>query len=141
MATITIPGVVIKHIQDIVGAQGSIQHMVRSDDAVFAGCGEVYFSATNPGVVKDWHIHDEQTSVISCISGTLTLALHDPKTGASMTLTFGDGDRKVVRIPSGVAYTWRNNSSAPAMIANCASHVHDPAKSRKIPFSEVPHEW
>lgn len=123
-------------------------HMVRSDDPLFAGFGEIYFSITNPGVVKGWHRHEEQSNLFSCISGTLMLALYDgretsPTFGDVQTIVFGDEAHKVVRIPAGVIYSWKNIGSTPALLANLASHPHDPAKSTRFPIDspDIPHRW
>ena len=139
-----IGGVQVKDVQDIANDQGSIQHMLRSDERLFQQFGEIYFSTTNPGVLKGWHQHEEQTSVLSCVAGELALGLHDlregPTKGESMTIVFGDNNRKVVSIPPGVAYAWKNNGSEKAILANCATHPHDPKKSRKIHPDDIPHD-
>jgi len=135
-------GVQIKEVTDIENKEGSVQHMLRSDEKLFSGFGEVYVSTTNPGVFKGWHVHDEQTSVLSCVSGGLTLGLYDlregPAHGESMTVAFGDGKRKVVSIPPGVAYAWKNKGKKVAILVNCASHPHNSKRSRKILAEEIP---
>lgn len=144
-----IDGVKIREIREIADARGSLQHMVRADDAdFFSGFGEIYFSITNQAVVKAWHVQSIQTNVLSCIHGTLRLALYDDREGSAtrgelQLIEFGDRARKLVRVPPGVIYGWQNRGSVPAILANCASHPHDPANSRKIdPASgRVPHVW
>jgi dTDP-4-dehydrorhamnose 3,5-epimerase len=144
-----IDGVRIKPLREIADANGGVQHMVRSDESeLFVGFGEIYFSFTNPGVVKGWHVQVEQTNLLSCVCGRLRLVLHDarsgsPTAGETAEIRFSDGDRKVVRVPPGIVYGWKNEGDAPAILANCASHPHDPAGSRKIPIAsaEVPYVW
>jgi dTDP-4-dehydrorhamnose 3,5-epimerase len=144
-----IDGVRVRDLREVSDDRGSIQHMVRADDAdFFSRFGEIYFSITNPGVVKAWHRQRIQTNLLSCISGVLQLALYDgregsPTRGALQLIDFGDAARKLVRVPPGVTYGWRNPGERPAILANCASHAHDPSQVEKIdPASGlVPHAW
>jgi dTDP-4-dehydrorhamnose 3,5-epimerase len=144
-----IDGVRIKDIHDLVDARGSLQHMVRADDTeFFTRFGEIYFSITNPGVVKGWHRQAVQTNLFSCVLGILRLALYDdrevsPTHGELQLIDCGDGARKLIRVPPGVIYGWQNRGRVPAILANCASHPHDPAQSEKFdPASgRVPHVW
>ena len=144
-----IQGVRIKDVQPILNPQGGILHMVRADEKeLFTQFGEVYLSITNPGVVKGWHRHVDMTNIHSCIVGTLKLVLFDgrensPTFGEIVEVVYGEGQHKVVRIPPGVTYGWKNIGDKPAILANCASHVHDPSKSVKIDLSsgEIPYGW
>jgi dTDP-4-dehydrorhamnose 3,5-epimerase len=139
----------IKPIHDLTDARGSLQHMVRADDPdLFSGFGEIYFSITNPGVVKGWHLQHQQTNLLSCVAGRLRLVLFDdragsPSRGVVQAIDCGDGARQVVRIPPGIIYGWRTISEVPSILANCTSHPHDPAHAEKIdPASgRVPYAW
>jgi dTDP-4-dehydrorhamnose 3,5-epimerase len=144
-----IDGVRIRSVQDLSDARGSLQHMIRSDDTeFFAGFGEIYFSITNPGVIKGWHRQRQQTNLLSCIKGRLRLVLFDdrdasPSRGQVQVVDCGDGARRLVRIPPGVVYGWQTLGDEPSILANCSSHPHDPATAEKIdPASgRVPYAW
>lgn len=144
-----IEGVRIKEILEVVDARGSLQHMVRADEAeFFTRFGEIYFSITNPGAVKAWHRQMVQTNLLSCVSGNLRLVLYDDREGSPthgdlQLIDCGDGTRKLIRVPPGIIYGWQNRGDAPAILANCASHPHDPSQSERIdPASGlVPHVW
>jgi dTDP-4-dehydrorhamnose 3,5-epimerase len=146
---VVIDGVRIKEIRDIVDARGALQVMVRADETeFFERFGEVYFSITNPGAVKAWHRQMVQTNLLSCILGNLQLALYDDREtsttkGELQLMEFGDRERKLVRVPPGVIYGWHNRGEIPAILANCASGVHDPQRSEKIDSASgrVPHVW
>src|SRR5207302_11271433 len=58
-------------------------------------------------------------------------------------LFIGDANYVLVRIPPMVWNGVKGIGQAPAMIANCATHPHDPAEiSRLDPFSpEIPYDW
>ena len=44
-----------KHIDE----RGMLFHMMREDFEVFDKFGEIYFSFTNPGIIKGWKKHHE----------------------------------------------------------------------------------
>lgn len=144
-----IDGVRIKEIREIVDARGSLQPMIRADEAdLFTRFGEVYFSITNPGAVKAWHRQAVQTNLLSCVSGNLRLVLYDdregsPTHGELQLIECGDSARRLVRVPPGVIYGWQNRGAVPAILANCASHPHDAAQFEKIDAASgrVPHVW
>lgn len=139
----------IKQVQDLVDARGSLQHMVRADETeFFSRFGEIYFSITNPGVIKGWHRQRLQTNLLSCISGRIRLVMFDdrdgsPTCGTLQIVECGDDARQLVRVPPGVIYGWRTLSEVPSILANCTSHVHDPAHAEKIDLisGRVPYAW
>ena len=82
------------------------------------------------------------------MSGLVKLVLYDDRAGSStrgqlQELFVGDSNYVLVRIPPMVWNGVKGLGSAPATIANCASHAHDPAEiSRLDPFSsEIPYDW
>ena len=54
-----IEGIEIKLLKKIPDERGTIMHMMRSDDDIFNGFGEIYFSTIYPDVIKGWHIHEK----------------------------------------------------------------------------------
>ena len=97
----------------------------------FQGFGEIYFSTVNPGAVKGWHIHRQMTLNYACVSGLVKLVLYDdragsPTRGQLQELFVGDSNYVLVRIPPMVWNGVKGLGSAPAMIANCASHAARP---------------
>ncbi|MDX6573919.1 MAG: dTDP-4-dehydrorhamnose 3,5-epimerase, partial [Gaiellales bacterium] len=63
--------------------------------------------------------------------------------GKLQELFVGDQNYVMVRIPPMLWNGVKGIGAAPAMIANCASHPHDPGEiSRLDPFSDrVPYDW
>jgi dTDP-4-dehydrorhamnose 3,5-epimerase len=66
-----------------------------------------------------------------------------PTHGTLQELFVGDSNYVLVRIPPMVWNGVKGLGGSPAMIANCASHAHDPQEmSRLDPFSdEIPYDW
>ena len=143
-----IDGVGIFPLRQIPDERGKVMHMLRADDPHFQDFGEIYFSTVNPAAIKGWHIHSKMTLNYACIAGQVKLVLYDgregsPTHGTLQELFIGDSNYVLVRIPPMVWNGVKGLGQQPAIIANCASHPHDPQEiSRLDPFSPaIPYDW
>lgn len=143
-----IDGVLIHPLRQIPDERGKIMHMLRVDDPHFERFGEIYFSVVYPGVIKGWHIHRVMTLNYAVVSGTIKLALYDerpasPTRGEVMELFLGEASYSLVRIPAGVWNGFKGVGTAPAIVANCSTHPHDPTEIERMdPFTDrIPYHW
>jgi len=144
----TIDGVVVKRLNQINDERGKIMHMLRCDDPIFENFGEIYFSVVYPQVIKGWHLHSKMTLNYACVSGMIKLVLFDeradsPTKGVLQEIFLGEDEYKLVRIPFGVWNGFKGVGTAPSIVANLASHPHDPSEiSRMDPLSNhIPYDW
>ena len=77
-----IEGVKIEDLRAIPDDRGKLMEMCRSDNPDFQRFGQVYITWVNPGVVKAWHYHKEQTDHFMCVAGMAKVALHDAREGS-----------------------------------------------------------
>ena len=71
--------------------------ILRADDrSLFTKFGQVYVSATYPGVVKAWHYHKQQVDNFACVAGMVKLVLIDTRDGLADQ---GRGQRVLPRHP------------------------------------------
>jgi len=143
-----IEGVRIRPLKQITDDRGAVFHMLRSDDADFEQFGEIYFSLVFPGVVKGWHIHDRMSLNYAVPSGTIQLALYDdrassPTRGEVMEIVSGEMNYQLISVPPGVWNGFKGIGPSTAIVANCATHPHDPYEIHRMdPFdNEIPYDW
>ena len=143
-----IGGVLVRPLRQIPDERGKIMHMLRADDTHFERFGEIYFSVVYPGVIKGWHLHRVMTLNYAVVSGTIKLALFDeragsPTKGELMELYLGDGNYSLVKIPPGVWNGFKGVGTEPAIVANCATHAHDPSEIERMdPLkNHIPYAW
>ncbi len=143
-----IDGVLIKPLRKIPDERGAIFHMLKCTDPEFQQFGEIYFSVVNPGAIKAWHVHSLMTLNYAVVSGMIKFVLYDqrpdsPTTGALQEIFMGDLNYVLVRVPPGVVNGFKGISTTPAIVANCATHPHDPAEISRIdPFTPgIPYDW
>lgn len=143
-----IDGVTVTPLRKIPDERGCIYHMLRCDDPAFERFGEVYFSKIYPGAIKGWHLHRRTTLHYAVVQGMIKLVLFDERKksatrGQLEELFVGDDNYCLVKIPPGVWNGYKAIGVEPALVANCATHPHEPAEMQRLdPFSKkIPYRW
>jgi len=143
-----IDGVTVKPLRRIPDERGYIMHMLRADDLDFQGFGEIYFSTIYPGVIKAWHLHSVMTLNYAVVVGMIKLVLYDPREdsptqGELQELVIGQENYSLVTIPPHVWNGFKGVGTQMAIVANCATHPHDPEEiSRMSPFDPtIGYDW
>ncbi len=143
-----IDGVEVRPLKIFCDERGQVMRMLRSDDPLFKGFGEVYFSVTNPGVVKGWKKHLKMTQHFAVPRGNIKLVLYDGRKvsatcGKVQEVLMGEDNYQLVRIPADIWYGFACVGQSPAMIANCSDIPHDPAESVQVALEDktVPYTW
>ena len=153
-ATITkqprIQGVKTKPLRVIPDERGYLMEILRADDPdLFTKFGQVYVSATYPGVVKAWHYHEKQVDNFACISGMVKLVLVDtradsPTNGAVNEFFVGAQNPMLVQVPNLVYHGWKCISLDMALVVNVPTepyHYTQPDEYRVAPHETLPYDW
>lgn len=143
-----IKGVEVIPLKSIPDERGTIFHMLKATDPHFKRFGEIYFSAIYPGAIKGWHLHKKMTLNYACIWGHIKLVLYDdrkgsPTRGKIMELFLGPEQYQLVIIPPMVWNGHKGLGEPYSIVANCATHAHDPRQSiRMDPHrNRIPYDW
>ena len=143
-----IDGLLVVPLRRIPDERGTILHMLRATDPHFEAFGEIYFSMIYPGVVKGWHRHREMTLNYACVHGRVKVVCYDdrvgsPTRGSLMEIFLGPENYSLVVIPPEVWNGHKGMGVEPALVANCATHAHDPSRSDRLdPFdNDIPYDW
>lgn len=144
-----IAGVTLTPKRVIADERGNVRHMLKVTDPEFACFGEIYFSGVYPGAVKGWHLHKVMTLNYALVTGEVKLVLYDAREGSQtrgevQEIFLGPHNYCVVKVPPGVWNGFKGLGSEPSIIANCASHPHDPDEIERCPpYSSrwIPYHW
>lgn len=143
----SLAGVQVVPLRRIPDERGTIYHMLRRTDDHFMAFGEIYFTSIYRDVVKGWHRHRDMTLNYACIWGRIKLVLYDERPGSAtegriQECFLGPDDYSLVVIPPGI-WTGFKGMAGVSMVANCATHPHDPARTeRRDPFEGgFPYDW
>jgi dTDP-4-dehydrorhamnose 3,5-epimerase len=124
--------------------------ILRGDDReVFSRFGQVYVSATYPGVVKAWHYHQRQTDNFACVAGMIKLVLVDTRDGSptrDMINEFFIGTQNplLVQVPNLVYHGWKCISPEPSLVVNVPDEAYnraDPDEQRLAPHGTLAYDW
>lgn len=130
--------------------RGWLMEILRSDDQeLFERFGQVYVSATYPGVVKAWHYHRRQTDNFVCVAGMVKLVLADTREGSPTQgqideFFLGTQNPMLVQVPNLVYHGWKCISPEPALVVNVPTEVYRydaPDEERLAPHGTLPYDW
>jgi dTDP-4-dehydrorhamnose 3,5-epimerase len=145
-----IDGVRTKPLKLIPDERGWLMEILRCDDGeLFVKFGQVYLSATYPGVVKAWHYHEKQIDNFACIAGMVKLVLIDtrpqsPTTGVINEFFVGVQNPMLVQVPNLVYHGWKCIGRDTAMVINVPTepyHYAQPDEYRLAPHDSLPYDW
>ena len=145
-----IAGVKIKPLRVVPDERGWLMEILRADDGeLFTGFGQVYVSATYPGVVKAWHYHRIQTDNFACVAGMVKLVLVDvrpgsPTEGAVNEFFVGSQSPMLVQVPNLVYHGWKAIGDTVALVVNVPTEPYrydDPDEFRLEPHGTLPYDW
>jgi len=123
--------------------------MLESTDEEFEGFGEVYFSTVFEGVVKGWHLHEENILNYAVVRGTIKLVIYDdrddsPTRGELDELFIGDDNYVLVQIPPGVWNGFKGVGPGESIVCDLTTLPHAQDVMRRLdPYDAdvVPYDW
>lgn len=142
-------GVWTHRLNIIPTAGGPVLHMLRADSPLFENFGEIYFSEVEPGAIKGWKRHREQSQTFAVPSGRIEFVLYDgrensPSFEAVERFVLGRPDEyKLLHVPPGIWYAFAGRSNAPSLVANLADIPHRLEESDRLPLNApgIPYRW
>lgn len=143
-----IDGVIITPLRQIVDERGKVMHMLRSDAPHFSSFGEMYFSSVYPGAIKGWRKHRKMVLNYAVPHGAVKFVLYDDRPdsktkGELQEIFMGPDNYCLVTVPPMLWSGFKGIGLEPALVANCASILHDPTEAEtKDPFDpSIPYDW
>ena len=124
-----------KPLRLVPDERGWLMEILRADDGeFFTKFGQVYVSATYPGVVKAWHYHKVQLDNFACVAGMVKLVLVDtrpgsPTEGAVNEFFVGSLNPMLVQVPNLVYHGWKCIGTEVALVVN--------APDRAVPATTI----
>lgn len=147
---IGISGVRTKPLRWIRDERGRLMEILRCNDEIFRGFGQVYVTVVNPGYVKGWHYHLQQDDSFVPLVGSVRVGLYDrressPTRGAVAEVILSADDPMVLQIPRGVVHGLECMGNSEAMVLNVPNMPYNhqnPDEWRIDPFNnDIPFRW
>jgi dTDP-4-dehydrorhamnose 3,5-epimerase len=145
-----IRGVQVKALKVVADERGWLMEILRADDSeLFSRFGQVYASATYPGVVKAWHYHEKQTDNFACVAGMIKLVLIDTREDSPTRTVvneffLGVHSPLIVQVPNRVYHGWKCISVEPSLVINVPDALYnrsEPDEHRLEPHGTLAYDW
>lgn len=145
-----IEGVTVKNLRVFSDERGRLMEMLRNDDTLFKGFGQVYLTTAYPGVVKAWHYHRKQWDHFVTVAGMMKVVLYDsredsPTRGEVNEFFMGVHNPILVQIPPMVYHGFKCISDTEATVINTVTETYnykDPDEFRVDPHeNDIPYDW
>jgi dTDP-4-dehydrorhamnose 3,5-epimerase len=145
-----IDGVMVKKLKVVPDERGHLMEILRADDEMFTGFGQVYMTTAYPGVVKGWHYHKIQSDNMAVVRGMMKIVLYD---GRGDSPTFGEVNEffagihnpVLIHIPPLVYHGFKCVSQEEAIVVNTPTEMYrysEPDEFRVHPHeNDIPYDW
>lgn len=146
---LSIDGVYIVKLAQIINDGGTLMHMLRSDAADFTMFGECYISEVLPGTIRAWKLHSKQTQNLAVPAGQISMVIYDDRDDSSTqgnleVLELGRPENYYrICIPPKLWYGFSCTSDSSALLVNCPDLPHDPSENNGIDLDDtkIPYKW
>lgn len=123
-------GVKIISLKKNINEKGFLMEVQGEKDSDFPGFGQVYITATNPGVIKAWYRHHKQLDQIALIKGEILLVLYDTRKNSPSYNQFQEirmTTKKplLVQIPTMIWHGFKTLSNEPALLLHMNTHTYN----------------
>jgi len=145
-----IEGVKVKKLKVNCDERGYLFEILRNDDDLFRLFGQAYITAAYPGVVKAWHMHEQQTDSMCVVAGRAKLVIYDareesPTYGEINEFFPGVDNRMLIQIPPKVYHGFKNITNSEVLVLNFPDSTYNydrPDEIRLEPnSSKIPYDW
>ena len=144
---ITIDGVFVKDLTAHIDDRGDVIELwstawpeFKAGDII--NTAHAYQSATEPGIVKGWHLHEVHTDQFTVTRGRLQVSMVDiredsPTFGQANKIIMGFGVPRFMKIPPGIMHGWKTLGNTESIVVNFQSHPFDPEDEFKFTWDCV----
>ena len=145
-----IHGLQIKELRRHADERGYLMEILRRDDPIFGGFGQVYVSLNYPGVVRAWHYHKKQNDFFCTVKGMAKVVLYDgregsPTKGEVQEFFLGEQNPILLKVPPGVLHGYKTVGDEPSLLLNFPDQLYDRQEpdEYRLPWNseQVPYDW
>ncbi len=128
-------GIEIKELDYFEDERGWLLKVIKREDLDKSDFGEVYITATKPGITRAEHYHKKTTEWFCVIKGKAILVLQDINTMERKEIIMEDGKFIIVKIPSGIVHAIKNIGEDTMYLVAVADKPYDPENTDTYSFN------
>ena len=105
--------------------RGHLFEVLRSDDHLFEGFGQVYVNYTLPGIVRGFHRHFKHSDIICCLVGSILLVTVDD-VGNLEEQVISENEPRLIKIPPTIWHGFQGISKEAALTMSVVKYPFNP---------------
>ena len=139
-------GVYITPLKIIENQKGNVMHGLRSDDKLFNGFGEAYFSKIKFNAIKGWKLHKKMMMNLIVPFGKVRFVLFDDRNESSTKGEFFEyisSEKQYSRltVPPNIWFAFMGMSRNDSLILNLSNILHDDKEVEAKLIDEIDYDW
>ena len=129
-------------LQRISTPGGDVIHAMKRTDPGYFGCGEVYFSWVEAGVVKAWKCHRCMSLNLVAPLGCIRFVFHQEGSVPAFRVEVIGEDRYArLTVPPGFWFGFQGLGEPRSLLMNVADLPHDPEEVLRKSVEEIQYNW
>lgn len=147
MGTINcLEGVHITPLKIIENQKGNVMRGLRSDEDLFSGFGEAYFSKIKYNSIKGWKLHTRMIMNLIVPSGEVRFVLFDNRADSITNGEFFEhilSEQKYSRltVPPNIWFAFMGMGKNDSLILNLSNILHDDNEVQVKMIDEIDYDW
>lgn len=141
MGPISLGDILLTPLARIPALGGDVLHVMKKNDAGYAGFGEAYFSWVAVGATKAWKRHTQMTMNVVVPVGQVRFVFH--LVGSEEFRVEEIGVDRYVRltVPPGIWFGFQGLAEPQSLVLNIPNIPHDPKEVEHLALSDIKYEW
>lgn len=122
--------------------RGDLTELYKDTTIGFAGFAQIYVTRNDPGIIRAWHFHKQQTDNWTVVTGRILVGLYDAREnsitkGETMRFILSEKSMKTVSIPPGVWHGYKTLGLERSLLLNLTSEHYNTEDEFRIPSDEI----
>ncbi len=141
-----IEGVYITNLKTIKNAKGDIMHGLRSDENLFNGFGEAYFTKIKYNSIKGWKLHKKMTMNLIVPLGTVRFVMYDDRISSNSKGKFFEyilshKNYSRLTVSPNIWFAFMGLEKNYSLILNISNILHSDNEVEAKVIDEINYDW
>lgn len=141
MGAMDLNDIIITPLARIATAGGDVLHIMKKNDAGYAGFGEAYFSWVAVNAAKAWKRHTRMTMNVVVPVGQVRFVFHLGGSEEFRVDEIGIDRYARITVPPGIWFGFQGLAEPQSLILNIPNIPHDPNEVEHLGLSDIQYDW
>ena len=122
---------------------GNVLKVIKKNNKMYKGFGEIYFSSIKYNKIKGWKLHKKMHMTITVPYGLVKFVFNINKGNNFKEVLVGSEKKyyKIISVPSNIWFAFKGLSKNDSLVCNISNIVHSSKEVNSCNLNEIPYEW